>query len=55
MLQFILSNLATIIIGLVLLSVVTLVIMKMIRDKKQGKGCCGSSCQGCSHSTSCHH
>lgn len=54
MVQFIISNLATIIIGLGLLVIVTLIIRKMIKDKKQGKGCCGSGCEGCSHSTSCH-
>lgn len=55
MLQFIIANLATIIIGFGLLAAVILIIKKMIKDKKQGKGCCGSGCEGCSHSTSCHH
>ena len=54
MIQFILSNLGTIIIGLLLMLIVGFVIRKMIKDKKQGKGCCGSSCKGCEHS-SCYH
>ncbi len=60
MLQFIISNLATIIVSLLLITIVTMIIRKMIRDKKQGKSCCsgGSGCEGCSHSSaqnSCHH
>ncbi|PXV96159.1 attachment p12 family protein [Lachnotalea glycerini] len=54
MIQFILSNLGTVIISLVLASIVAFVIRKMIKDKKQGKGCCGSSCGGCGHSSGCH-
>lgn len=59
MLQFIISNLATIIVSLLLITMVSMIIRKMIRDKKQGKSCCsgGSGCEGCSHSAhnSCQH
>lgn len=54
MLQFIISNLATIIITLLLITIVSFIIRKMIKDKKQGKSCCSGGCAGCSKS-SCQH
>lgn len=54
MLQFIISNLATIIITLLLITIVSFIIRKMIKDKKQGKSCCSGDCAGCSKS-SCQH
>lgn len=49
MFEWLAANLATIIVALVLLAVVVLVIRKMIRDKRQGKGgcSCGGNCAGC--------
>ena len=49
MFEWLAANLATIIVALVLLAVVVLVIRKMIRDKRQGKGgcSCGGNCASC--------
>lgn len=60
MLQFFIANLTTIVVSILLLVMVVAIIRKMIRDKKQGKGCCpgSSGCDGCCHTssdTSCHH
>ncbi|WP_099468232.1 FeoB-associated Cys-rich membrane protein [Konateibacter massiliensis] len=54
MIQFIISNLPTIIVSLLLLAMVSMIIRKIVRDKKQGKSCCsgGEGCNGCCHSTS---
>ena len=51
------ENLATILVGALVLVVVSLLIASISRDKKQGKsscGSCGSGCAGCSMSGSCH-
>ena len=38
----------TVIVGIALLAVVTLIIRKMIKDKKQGKSIqCGCDCKSC--------
>lgn len=54
MLTFLQNNLATILVGLVLLAVVGLVLYVMRRDKAAGKGSCGCSCSGCPSSGMCH-
>ncbi len=54
MLNWIIANLATIIICAILVVVVSLVVIKMIRDKKQGKGSCSCGCSGCAMSDTCH-
>lgn len=46
---FLMENLSTVIIGLILAGVVYLVVRKMIRDRREGKGCgCSGGCAGCS-------
>ena len=52
--SWIAENLATIIICVVLAAVVSLIVAKMIRDKKKGKTSCGCGCSGCAMSGSCH-
>lgn len=47
--EFLYGNLATILIGLILLGLMALAVRSIWRDKKQGKSCksCGGSCSGC--------
>ena len=40
-------NLPTIIVCLILAAIVVWIIYTMIRNKKQGKSCCGGNCSGC--------
>lgn len=49
MLAFLGSNLATIIVAVLVFGAVGLAVYKMIRDKREGKhSCsCGGSCSGC--------
>ncbi len=54
MLEFLISNMGTIIVLVVLLAVVGLIIFKMKKDKKQGKSSCGCKCSGCPNSQFCH-
>ncbi|HHW45707.1 MAG TPA: FeoB-associated Cys-rich membrane protein [Clostridiales bacterium] len=49
MLTFLAQNLATIVVGIILLAIVVLIIRKLIKDKKSGKSCssCPGNCQSC--------
>ena len=53
MLNWLLMNWQSILIGSILLLGVVLIIRKLIRDKKRGKGC-GCGCEGCALSSQCH-
>lgn len=55
MAAFLAENLATIIIGAVVLAVVVLITVKMTKDRKKGKNSCGCGCSGCPSSGMCHH
>lgn len=52
--DWLLNNLATIIISVILALVVFLIIFKMIRDRKKGKSSCGCDCSCCSMGGCCH-
>ena len=49
MLEWLAANAATIIISLVLLAAVCLIVRKLVKDKRSGKGGCssGGNCSGC--------
>lgn len=48
MLNWLSSNLSTILISIVLLAIVISIIRYLINQKKQGKSTCGGACSGCS-------
>lgn len=53
--EFIIQNIGTIVVILILVLIVGLVIRKMYKDKKEGKACaCGNSCSGCAMRGTCH-
>ena len=54
MLDWLAANLATIIICAILIAVVAIIVVKLRRDKKQGKSSCSCGCQGCAMSDTCH-
>jgi hypothetical protein len=54
MLQAIADNAGTILISLALIALVTGIIIRLRRDKKQGKSSCGGNCGCCPMSGSCH-
>ena len=54
MLEWIVNNLSTIVISFVLLAVVTLIVIKTVADKRNGKATCGCGCQNCAMKDSCH-
>ena len=56
MIQWIISNIWTIIICAVLLGIVAAIIVGMVRKKKQGRSmvCSCTNCKSCPMSCSCH-
>ena len=54
MLQGIADNAGTIIISLALLGLVIGIIIRLRKDKKQGKSSCGGSCSHCPMAGTCH-
>ncbi|MGI6115499.1 MULTISPECIES: FeoB-associated Cys-rich membrane protein [unclassified Clostridium] len=57
MLQFLTENLGTILVGLAVALLLTLVVVKLLRDRKKGKSVCscGGACSGCPGAAMCHH
>lgn len=54
MIDFFSENIATIIVGLIVLAIVLLIIFKLIKDKKKGKSSCGCGCEHCQNASACH-
>ena len=54
MAEWLSQNLGTILITIILVLIVTGIVMKLIRDKKQGKSSCGGNCAHCNACTACH-
>jgi len=50
---WILANIWTIVVSLILIAIVTLIIIKLIKDKKKGRSSCGCNCGNCPMSGSC--
>lgn len=54
MFDFIMGNLATILVGAAIAAWIVFAAIKMIRDRKNGKGTCGCHCAGCPSAGMCH-
>ena len=54
MIQAIAENAGTIIVTLVLAGIVTAILIRLHKDKEQGKSSCGCSCGSCPMSGACH-
>ncbi len=52
--DWLIANIGTISVGVIVLVVVALVIALMAKDKKQGKSSCGNSCASCPMAGKCH-
>ena len=50
---WILANIWPIVVALILIAIVTLIIIKLIKDKKKGRSSCGCNCGSCPMSGSC--
>ena len=54
MFQWIGENAGTIIVSIALIALMTGIVIRMRKDKKQGKSSCGCNCGCCPMSGSCH-
>ncbi|MCM1327090.1 MAG: FeoB-associated Cys-rich membrane protein [Bacteroidales bacterium] len=54
MLSWLTSNAGNIIVSALLIAIVSLIIVKMIKDKKKGKSSCGCGCANCALNGQCH-
>ncbi|HOQ17213.1 MAG TPA: FeoB-associated Cys-rich membrane protein [Defluviitaleaceae bacterium] len=54
MIKFLINNLSTIIISVILLLIVASIIYKQIANRKKGKTSCGCGCSACSAYSLCH-
>ncbi len=54
MLAFVIANLGTILVSLLLFTVVIAVIITLVRDRRRGKATCGCNCAHCAMRGSCH-
>ena len=54
MMRGIVENLGTILISLALIGLVAGILVRLRRDKKQGKTACGGNCGCCPMAGSCH-
>ena len=52
--QWLIENLGSIVVVLVLIAIVSAIIVHMIRQKRPGRGGCGWGCDGCANSGYCH-
>ena len=53
--DWLIANIGSILVGVVVLAVVALVIALMVREKKKGKSStCGCGCESCAMAGKCH-
>ena len=54
MLNWLATNAASIIVSIILAVLVIAIIVKLIRDKRNGKSSCGCGCTNCAMQGTCH-
>ena len=54
MLEWLHANWSTLAAALVVAAIVAAAVVKIIRDKRRNRGCCGCSCAGCPGASLCH-
>ena len=54
MLEYLAQNFGYILVAGVLLLIVAAIILRMVRNRRAGKGGCGHGCAGCAHAGTCH-
>jgi len=54
MLEFLINNLGTIAVALIVGLMLIFIALKIIKDKKSGKSSCGCGCSSCPYSGRCH-
>lgn len=54
MIEFIVNNIGSVIVGLAVLALIVLLLWKLISDKRKGKSSCGCGCGSCPNAGLCH-
>ncbi|MCR4814193.1 MAG: FeoB-associated Cys-rich membrane protein [Lachnospiraceae bacterium] len=54
MITWIVSNIGTIVVALIVAGVLTAIVISVVRDKKAGKSSCGCGCANCAMKGQCH-
>ena len=54
MLDWLMANIGTIIVGLIIAAVVVLIIVNRVKKKKNGESTCGCGCADCPMKNKCH-
>ena len=52
--EWLVQNWGTLLVGGVLALVVLAIVLRLIRNKKEGKSSCGCGCEGCALRDRCH-
>ena len=52
--EWIVNNLSTILVSLVLLGLLSGIVWSMVRKKKRGESSCGCGCSNCAMNGTCH-
>ncbi len=51
---WIIANISTIVVALILAAIIGLVVVRMVKRRKNGQGGCSCGCSGCAMSDVCH-
>lgn len=51
---WIMENLGTVVVSVLLLAAIAAILVGLLKDRKNGKTSCGSGCAGCPMSDRCH-
>lgn len=51
---WILQNMESILVTLVLATVLTLIALRLVKNRRRGKRLCGGGCDGCANAEACH-
>ena len=54
MIDFLVNNIGTISVSLLLIAILSAIVAVMVRNKKKGVSSCGGGCSGCPFSGRCH-
>ena len=54
MLEYLAQNLGYFLVAGVLILIVCAIIVRMARNRREGKGGCGCGCENCAHASFCH-
>ncbi len=54
MVDLIINNIGSIVVGLAVLALLVLLTLKLISDKKKGRSSCGGACTSCPNAGLCH-